>query len=215
MIGGIILANDNKKEDLIIEGMDNETVLKLQEEARIKYESHYKPQLEKEQAEQEKQFDKMITTSKLFRKRFDPERYIIKMQYQKDYYEFKVKPIDEQDDLSYMDLEMDIYSILNPKERKVIEKVVKQEKLRPNEEKILEDINKKQNKLASKKLLTMANQLLANHLLMFNEEIEDFELYPIDNWKYVDFVLRIILADEVKTILGIDSNTTMELFRPD
>ncbi len=204
---------DNKNKSTIIEGMTDEEVYRLQEEAKQRYINEIVPAEKEYEEEMGQKFDKMISTTSMFRKRFNEDNFKFQFIYQDDLYAFQVKPVEPGDDMSYLEVDVDIYSMLDEKERKVIEKVAHQEKLRPFEEKIMENINKKQRKIASSELLTMSTKLLASHLMMENDDGVP-ELLTEEDLKWTDFVFKVSLADIVKTRLGIDANTTMELFRP-
>lgn len=176
------------------------------------YEEEILPAQEQEEAEAREEFSQYIETEEEFLSFFSEERYNLKVLYGDKIVPFKVKPVESGDDLSYMDVDIDIYADLNSKEQKVIEKVGKGEKLRKGEQKLYERIMKRQAQKATGHVNDMLVKLLARHVTppSFDtvEEREKFwETSPVD--------LRTFLGTQVMGVLGIDRRNTVQLFRDD
>lgn len=190
---------------------------KLVTEAEERDKEIYQPQKEKQVKEFIDNFDEVIDSEKQFLDLFNPDRYKIEVIYgtqgQSKLFKLEVIPVKDQD-LSYIDMDLNIYDDLNNKERQVIDKNFTGEKLTKKEHKMLDEIEAKEKAKQTQKVNEMLCMLLANHITWPNHEKNTLK-QRVAFWKQAPFDFRTYLGEKVLAILGLDNRNSITFFRSD
>ena len=187
-----------------------EEALKYQKEVVI-------PAQEEEAKEAIEEFEKVIDTEKTMLDKFGVNvSQDIKVKYGDDLLVFTVRPIESSDNLSKIGLDFESFSDFSVKELKILKKKNNGEKLRPEEEKIATDIEAQLMSNAAKNQLDSIHNILATFVTppMFNSTKNKKKRFEkrLEWWKARPFNLKMVIAGEASKILGIDDNTTVEVF---
>lgn len=209
--GKIIKEDVAQTQALTKEDIDNIDYDELAKEAKQVYNEEIIPEKIEKTIEVIEDFEEIIETEQQLVELFNEERFNLDVVYKNRLLKFKIKPITEGDDLSFLDLDLAIYSDMSEEEAETIEKVVKNEKLSKKDEKILEAMDERQMKKIAEKGYEMVNKLLAQHVTPpdYNGDLE--KRYKF--WEQADFILKELLVKEVTDRLGIDGNQTAKLFQ--
>ncbi len=178
----------------------------------------YQPQREEQAKEFLENFDEVIDSEKQFLDLFNPDRYKFNMTYgppgERKLFKLELIPVDDQD-LSYIDMDMSIYEDLNTKERKVLDKYYEGEgKLTKREQAVFDEIQQKEKIKQTREVNNMLCTLLANHLTWPNHKVHTLE-ERIVFWKHAPFDFRTYLGNKALEILGLDNRNSVVFFRSD
>jgi len=156
-------------------------------------------------------FEEIIDSEKAFLDFFNEERLNISIIFKGKLFKFKVKPIEPDDDLDILDMDMSIYADFTETEKRLIKKATSGEKLTAKEERLAEKLDKRVKDVTSRKILERSEAILVQHVTppSFKSEKKRLEF-----WRSVELNFKIFVAEQVMKALGLDANAQIQLFRP-
>lgn len=189
----------------------------LEKEANEFYEKVVVPEKEAEKEEIIQDFDEVISTEQDFLEFFKNADEVVELGivFRGKLLKFNIRPIVEGEDLSFIDLDKNIFADLKPDELKLFRKHLKGEDLTDTEQEKLDEINRKSLRNSAEKTYTMMTKLCALFATppVFEDVPEELrEAKKIEWWTKTPMNLRLFLGGEILDILGLNFNETIKLF---
>lgn len=157
------------------------------------------------------------SSSELLRLLDNKDRYRFDMHYKINgellRLQFRVKPVNDTEYIDLLDAQTRIFRDLDDDEKLVYSKLSNEEKLSPEEEKMIQQIQKKVVEKYGD--VDKNNDAILNFLIGHVELLDDDSLSRDDRehfWKEMDLGARALIYNKCKEILNIDEQLEVDLF---